>query len=61
MARYKIRTGKWGSYFHDTKHAVDMDLERVISQLNLGEDYHCRLVEYFERTGKPVAKAEHEQ
>ncbi len=43
--RYEIRTGKWGSYFHDTKRKIDLSLDLVVGQLNLGDDYHCRLVE----------------
>jgi len=59
--RYEIRTGRWGSYFRDTKHAMDLDLQNVLFKLNLGDDYHCRLVEYAKRHGKPVPLAEHEQ
>lgn len=32
--RYAIRTGRWGQYFHDTKHVTDMTLQAVLDRLH---------------------------
>lgn len=37
--RYEIRTGKWGQYFHDTKHKTDMTLKSVLGRPLDFEDY----------------------
>lgn len=44
MARYELRNGKWGAYFHDTKNnGFDMPLDIVLDKLNRLEEYTLRL------------------
>jgi hypothetical protein len=47
MARYELRHGKFGVYFHDTqrggKDGYDMPIDTVLEKLNRLEDYTQRL------------------
>lgn len=42
--RYELRTGKFGTYFHDTHYdGFDMPLDIVLAKLNRLEEYTLRL------------------
>lgn len=42
--RYETRIGKWGTYFHDTKHNMDMTLEAVLDRLHEIDALKVRLL-----------------
>lgn len=54
MARYEIRHGKFGAYFHDTEIAFDMPLDLVLEALNRKEEYKRRLAKANE--GRPIGE-----
>lgn len=58
MARYELRTGKWGVYFHDRerggKDGFDMPLDIVLEKLNRLDAYTERLAKA--NKGRPIDK-----
>ena len=44
--RYKLKRGKFGCYFYDSKVEIDLSLEMILNRLNLNEN---RLSHQFDR------------